>query len=144
MLLLLAPLFGGGGRAQAGFVDSPSDTRSDTSWKALVSDFLVGTEVPSMGDSSNQQGIPPNDPMPNPSLFPPRPAEPATTSSTGSSGTANGGVPASPSVAFLEPEVDSSASNLVARLILAEQRYRELPFASRLFRPPRFMHRHAS
>ena len=52
VLLLLNPLFGGSGQAQAGFVDSPSDTRSDTSWKAVVGDFLTGTDDSERATSS--------------------------------------------------------------------------------------------
>jgi len=143
MLLLHTPLIGGSGRAQAGFVDSPSASRSDTSWKAVVSDFLAGTETSSMATSSGQsaEAEPAKDPAPSPLK---ELADHATTSGMGSSGSSAVGMGGALSVAFLDPHVEISSNAQAGTLFLAEQRFREHPLASRLFRPPRFIHCHRS
>ncbi len=140
VLLLLSPLFGGSGQVQAGFVDSPSDTRSDTSWKAVVSDFLAGTDDSEKATSSGPSVE--EEPAKAPEPTPTKHTDHATTGgagSTSSSGIVVGGAVA---VAFLDPHVEITSIAQAGRLFLAEQRDREHPLASRLFRPPRSMHCH--
>ena len=131
VLLLLAPLFGGSGRAQAGFVDSPTETRSDTSWTAVVGDFLVGTEVSSMATSSGQvvEDKPAKDPPASPFKGQ---ADHAATGGMGSSGLSGTGVGGALSVACLNTHITITSIAQAGRLFLAEQQFREHPLASRL------------
>lgn len=135
VLLLLNPLFGGSGQAQAGFVDSPSDTRSDTSWKAVVGDFLSGTDDSERATSSGPSVE--EEPAKTPPPAPTKQTDHATTGGAGSTSSSGASVSGAVAVAFLDPPLDLSTTDLVGRLLFAEQRCRELPFASCLFRPPR-------
>jgi hypothetical protein len=47
------------------------------------------------------------------------------------------GVGGALTVALLAPHVELSSTDQAGRLFLRKQQFRELPFASRMFRPPR-------